>query len=238
MTENAPSRPAGTLWTIGHSNHPLETFLALLARHEMALVIDVRSSPYSRYASQFNREVIRPALDSRGIRYLFLGDLLGGRTEDERFYDQEGHVLYGRLAESPGFCQGIEQLMQAIRQSRTAILCGEEDPTECHRRLLVGRVLRQRGVEVVHLRGDGRQQTEAELAAEEKLRKTKGQLNLFETEEPDEWKSTRSVSPKKAPANHDRPRLPDLVAFAADRSSRGRRETSANDATVFGWRRI
>jgi uncharacterized protein (DUF488 family) len=199
MMHDASSRPADTIWTIGHSNHPLERFLDLLARHQMGMVIDVRSSPYSRYASQFNRETIRPALENRGIHYLFLGDLLGGRTDDERFYDEQGHVLYGRLAESPGFRRGIEQLTEAMGQFRTAILCGEEDPADCHRRLLVGRVLQERGVQVVHLRGDGRQQTEAELAAEEKFRKTKGQLNLFETEEPGEWKSTQSVLPKKAP---------------------------------------
>ena len=199
MTHNASPRPANTIWTIGHSNHPLETFLDLLVQHQMDMLIDVRSSPYSRYASQFNRETIRPALENRGIRYLFLGDLLGGRTEDQQFYDDTGRVLYGRVAESPGFRRGIEQLIEAISQFCTAILCGEEDPTDCHRRLLVGRVVQERGVRVIHLRGDGRQQTEAELAAEEKFRKTKGQLNLFETEEPGQWKSTQSVLPKRAP---------------------------------------
>ena len=190
---------ARTIWTIGHSNHPLERFLDLLAQHRIAVLADVRSSPYSRYASQFNREALRPALQARKIKYLFLGDLLGGRAEDPQFYDDDGHVLYGRLAESPGFRQGIERLIEGLARFRTAILCGEEDPTDCHRRLLVGRVLQQRGVGVVHLRGDGRAQTEAELAADENFRKTRGQLNLFETQEPGEWKSTLSVSPRRAP---------------------------------------
>jgi hypothetical protein len=197
--QGASSRPASTIWTIGHSNHPLDLFLDLLARCQIGMVIDVRSSPYSRYASQFNRETIRPALENRGIRYLFLGDLLGGRVEDQQFYDQQGHVLYGRLAQSPGFRQGVEQLTESLGHCRAAILCGEEDPANCHRRLLVGRVLQERSVQVVHIRGDGRQQTEAELAAEEKFRKTKGQLSLFEKEEPGEWKSTQSVSPRRAP---------------------------------------
>jgi uncharacterized protein (DUF488 family) len=196
---DASPEPATAIWTIGHSNHPLATFLDLLARHRIAALVDVRSSPYSRYASQFNREAIQPALQRLGIQYLYLGDLLGGRTEDQRFYDDDGRVLYGELARSPAFRKGIERLLERLVQSRTAILCGEEDPTNCHRRLLVGRVLQERGVRVVHLRGDGRAQTEAELAAEEKFRKTKGQLSLFETEEPAPWKSTQSVSPKRAP---------------------------------------
>jgi uncharacterized protein (DUF488 family) len=196
---DASPAPVSTIWTIGHSNHPLETFLALLTRHRIDLLIDVRSSPYSRYASQFNREAIHPALQQCGIQYLYLGDLLGGRSEDPRFYDDQGRVLYGALAESSGFRQGIEQLLDRLARTRTAIVCGEEDPTNCHRRLLVGRVLQDRGVRVVHLRGDGGAQTEAELTADEKFRKTKGQLNLFETEEPGEWKSTQSVLPKRAP---------------------------------------
>jgi uncharacterized protein (DUF488 family) len=188
-----------TIWTIGHSNHPLQAFLDLLARHQIELLIDVRSSPYSRYASQFNREAIRPALQQRKVQYLYLGDQLGGRAEDPRFYDQDGRVLYAAVAESPGFRQGIERLLEHLPAARTAILCGEEDPTECHRRLLVGRVLQDRGVRLIHLRGDGRAQTDVEVAAEEKFRKTKGQLNLFETEEPAQWKSTQSVLPKKPP---------------------------------------
>lgn len=202
---DAPVQPANTLWTIGHSNHPADAFCDLLVRHGIDTVVDVRSSPYSRYASQFNREVLRPALEYRAVGYVFLGDLLGGRVDDEQFHDEAGYVLYGRLAESPAFRQGIERLLALIGQSRTAILCGEEDPANCHRRLLIGRVLRERGVQIVHLRGDGRTQTEAELAADENFRKTKGQLSLFDAEEPSEWKSTQSVLPKRTPPNFLRP---------------------------------
>jgi uncharacterized protein (DUF488 family) len=197
--------PVSTVWTIGHSNHPLEQFLALLTGHGVQVLVDVRSSPYSRYATQFNREAIHPALQERSIQYLYLGDLLGGRVEDQRLYDDEGRVLYGRVAQSPGFCEGIERLISGIGRFRVAILCGEEDPTGCHRRLLVGRVLQDRGVRIEHIRGDGRIQTESQLAAEEQFRKTKGQRSLFETEEPAEWKSVQSVLPRKTPPSSSAP---------------------------------
>ena len=190
---------AETLWTIGHSNHPLELLLDLLTRQQIQVLVDVRSTPYCRYASQFNKEALRGPLCNRAIQYLFLGDLLGGRVEDDCFRDGAGHVLYDRLAATPGFQQGIERLLGSIRQYRVAILCGEEDPTDCHRRLLVGRVMRERGVRLLHLRGDGRVQSEDEVAAEETFRKTRGQLNLFDTEEPAGWKSTQSVSPRRQP---------------------------------------
>jgi len=196
-----PPDPQPTIWTVGHSNHPWEVFLDLLRQQRIDVVVDVRSSPYSAYASHFNKEVVQHELRSRQIKYLFLGDRLGGRAENHDFYDEQGHVLYGRVAESPQFQQGIQRLLDGIADYRVALLCGEEDPTECHRRLLIGRVLADRGVSVMHIRGDLRVQSEEDVAAEELFRKTKGQLSLFDMEETDEWKSTQSVLPRKAPTN-------------------------------------
>ncbi|HUT94740.1 MAG TPA: DUF488 domain-containing protein, partial [Thermoguttaceae bacterium] len=178
-------------------NHPLETFLALVEQHRIGLMVDVRSSPYSGYAPDFNREAIRSSLQSRGVDYLFLGDLLGGKPEGEDLYDHEGHVLYDRLARSSPFTRGLERLLEAVGNRRAALLCGEEDPTDCHRRRLIGRVLGERGAGVLHIRGDGRVQTEEEVAREERFRKTRGQLTLFDLEEAEPWKSTRSVSPRR-----------------------------------------
>ncbi len=115
MHDASPGPP--TIWTIGHSNHPLEAFLDLLATHRIDLLIDVRSSPYSRYASQFNRETIDPALQQRKIHYLYLGDQLGGRAADPRFYDNQGRVLYAAVAQSPGFRQGIERLRERLARA-------------------------------------------------------------------------------------------------------------------------
>ena len=103
-----------TIWTIGHSNHPLETFLDLLAKHRIEVLVDVRSSPYSRYASHFNKAAIEGALLERDIKYLFLGDCLGGRAEGEQFYDEQGYVLYDRLADSPTFRRGVDRLLEGI----------------------------------------------------------------------------------------------------------------------------
>jgi uncharacterized protein (DUF488 family) len=193
-----------TVWTIGHSNQPLEKFLDLLRQHRITLLVDVRSSPYSQYASYFNREAIQPPLRAQAVDYLFLGDLLGGRAEGGQFYDAEGYALYDRLAQSPEFRQGVDRLLKEMQTARLALMCGEEDPTNCHRRLLVGRVLHGRGVKVMHIRAGGAVQSEEEVAAEERFQKTKGQLTLFDIEEPHPWKSTRSVLPRKQPPSSSR----------------------------------
>ena len=76
-------------------------------------------------------------------------------------------MLYGRLASSPAFQEGIGRVLTGSQTQRIALLCSEEDPSRCHRHLLIGRVLRDRGVAVSHIRRDGRIDTEAELAARE-----------------------------------------------------------------------
>ncbi len=187
----------GTLYTIGHSNHDEDHFCALLKQHGIEVLGDVRSQPYSRYTPHFNSEPLQAALAQRGIRYVFLGDELGGRPASENLYDAEGYVLYHLVAETPEFERGLERLETGMAKYRVAIMCSEEDPAVCHRFLLVTRVLRASGVAVQHIRGDG------SLASDDQVRAAAGCLQrqgvLFAEMEHDSWKSLRSVSPKAPP---------------------------------------
>jgi uncharacterized protein (DUF488 family) len=99
------------------------------------------------------------------------------------------------------FIAGIERLERGITDFRVALLCGEEDPAHCHRRLLIGRVLSERGHELLHIRADGRLQTEHEVASESGKPLVNGQPALFAELDEDKWRSTASVSPKRAPAS-------------------------------------
>ena len=155
------------LFTIGHSNQALDDFLDLLQQHRIEAVADVRTVPRSRYVPHFSAGPLREALAGRGIAYIPMGRELGGRPEGDEFYDAEGHVLYGRLAATPAFRGGLDQVLAGAQTSRIAVLCSEEDPGRCHRHLLIGRVLRARGVPVSHIRRDGSVETEAELAIRE-----------------------------------------------------------------------
>ena len=188
-----------TIFTVGHSNHSLEVFINLLKSHKIDVLVDVRSKPFSRFSPQFNKEGLEKTVRAGGIKYLFLGKELGGRPQGSEFHDNYGFVLYSRIAESPLFLEGIDRLIRGIKTYRVAVMCSEENPANCHRRLLVGRVLAKRGVSVRHIRGDGTIQDEDELAWEE-YRSTgeQAQVSLFESnEEVPEWKSTQSVLPRK-----------------------------------------
>ena len=145
-----------TVYTVGHSAHSSDAFAALLTTQAIEVVVDIRSAPYSRFAPQFDREVLQRALTKLTIKYLFLGAELGGRPQNPAYYDSRGHVLYSRITADPAFLSGVERLERGMAEFRVALLCGEEEPAHCHRRLLVGRVLMQRKHQVLHIRGDGR----------------------------------------------------------------------------------
>ena len=188
-------------FTLGHSNHASETWLALVRQHQIEVVVDTRSSPYSKYAPHFDKELMQRSLEQAGIRYLFLGAELGGRPANPDYYDASGHVLYSRLRDDARFKAAIERLETGMERFRVTLVCGEEDPAHCHRRLLIGRVLTERGHSMLHIRGDGRVETDATVATASGKRLVDVQIELFAEMEEDKWKSTASVLPKKAPAS-------------------------------------
>jgi uncharacterized protein (DUF488 family) len=160
--------------TVGHSNHPIERLVELLKQHAIDVLVDVRSQPYSRFATQFNRETLAASVTDAGLQYLFLGEELGGRQLGKIADHQERIAAYECIAAQPAFQQGIERVLAGSQQYRIALLCAEEDPTECHRRVWITRALRERGAEVQHLRGDGH------LDADDALGDIGLQLGLFD----------------------------------------------------------
>ncbi len=143
------------IYTIGHSKHKIERFVALLRQHAIDVVADVRSTPYSRFNPQFNREKLQAALADCGIRYVFLGDELGARTKDTACYDEAGRVSYAKLAATPSFRHGLDRLLAGMREHRIAIMCAEREPLECHRTILVARELEKVGAPITHILQDG-----------------------------------------------------------------------------------
>ncbi|MFD0486112.1 uncharacterized protein DUF488 [Saccharopolyspora erythraea NRRL 2338] len=165
---------------IGHSTHGFPSFVRLLRQHEVTAVADVRSVPVSRFTPQFNRGSVERGLRQAGIRYAFLGKELGARTDDTTCY-VNGRVQYGRLAEKPEFVSGIERLMKGAQTERIAVMCTEGEPLDCHRTVLIARVLTERGVTIEHIHGDGR--IESHTSAMERLMEMFGlaEADLFRT---------------------------------------------------------
>lgn len=147
-----PSQP--TLYTVGHSNHPIERFLGLLREHGIRVLVDVRSTPFSRFNPQYNRGRLEASLREAGIRYEFAGEELGARTKDPAMLEG-GRVSYAKLARSAPFERGLAKLLAEARAGRVAMMCAEREPLDCHRTILVGREAERAGAAVVHILGDG-----------------------------------------------------------------------------------
>ncbi len=168
-----------TVFTVGHSNKSIDTFIGLLKEHDVQIIVDVRSHPFSKYSVQFDHDVVKGSLEKSGIRYLYLGKELGGMPKDDRLYDGDGNLIYAKVAQTPVFKEGINRLTNGARRFRIALMCGEENPSGCHRRHLIGPALLERGIEIKHIRADGTIQVEADFQLQESREPEVQQLRFF-----------------------------------------------------------
>jgi uncharacterized protein (DUF488 family) len=143
------------LFTIGHSNHPIERFLELARGAGITAIADVRSTPASRRYPWFNRTRLAPRLAQEGLAYVPLGEALGGQPRDPRLYRDDGVADYDAMARSDEFRAGLDRVADGARRYRVCLMCAERQPLDCHRCLLVARALAERGYAIGHVLADG-----------------------------------------------------------------------------------
>lgn len=162
-TLRTPQSPVmASVFTIGHSNHDAEAFLALLHRHRVEALADVRSQPHSRRFPHFGKRSMQRWLADAGIRYVFLGRELGARREEPECY-VDGQVDFARVSALPAFEQGLERVERGVEGYRVALMCAEAEPLQCHRSILIAPALQARGLEVKHILRDGSLQSHRDL---------------------------------------------------------------------------
>jgi uncharacterized protein (DUF488 family) len=153
LSPRKASRVTTTVYTIGHSNQTLESFLLALRTHSITAVADVRSYPYSNANPQFDRETLVEALEAARIAYVYLGKELGARTDDPGCY-VDGKVQYDRLAQTKSFEKGLARVQRGMEKYQVALMCAEGEPLACHRAILVSRYLHESGLAVKHILRD------------------------------------------------------------------------------------
>ena len=141
------------IYTIGHSNMTQESFIEILKSFKIEILVDVRSSPYSKFVSHFNREDIKRILIKKDIRYIFLGDYIGGKPRDKKYY-QNGNVNYRLISMSDRYSEGINKIIELNNKCNIVLMCSEEDPYNCHRHNLITQTLVKKGLNVIHIRKD------------------------------------------------------------------------------------
>jgi uncharacterized protein (DUF488 family) len=169
------SSPDQPLFTIGYGARSLDELIAALKKYEVEFLIDVRTAPYSKFKPEFSKEVLQLQLERAGIRYVFMGDTLGGQPKDPACHT-DGKVDYDKVRTMPFFHAGLQRLRVAFEQQRRAVLmCSEGRPEQCHRSKLIGEALASAGIPLVHIDEDGALISQSQ--AIERL--THGQMDLF-----------------------------------------------------------
>ena len=152
------------IYTIGHSNHPIDYFLELLLEYSVNCVVDVRSVAASGYNPQYNQEPLFNFLKKNQIAYLHFGDEFGARHKDPDLLDEDGKVDFEKVRKSWNFQKGVERLREGIDRNFTiALMCSESDPLDCHRFSMVSIALDKDGFEVRHILKDKTVKTNSEL---------------------------------------------------------------------------
>lgn len=167
-----------SLYTIGHGNRKPEEFLDLLKKFDIEFLIDVRSQPFSKFNPHFNQNELKFFLERNEIKYVFMGDSIGGRPKDNTCYDDEGKVDYEAVRTKDFFIEGIERLKKAYsKEIKVVIMCSESKPCECHRSKLIGRALDLEKINLNHIDEKGKLKTQAIVISE--LNNGLSEIDLF-----------------------------------------------------------
>ena len=168
--------PETSFYTVGYGARDIEAFLDLLEEWGIVFLLDVRSRPYSRYKPDFSKDALEHHLKGRGIRYVFMGDTLGGQPDDPDCYTADGKVDYEICRQKPFFHSGIDRLRQAWQQGYSVVLmCSEGKPEQCHRSKLIGPALEEANIPVIHIDENGQPLSQEDVL----MRVTGGQPSLF-----------------------------------------------------------
>ena len=175
-SKDRKSLTRGIIYTIGYGARSLDELVATLRSYNIEYLIDVRSQPYSRHKPEFSKDALERGVREKGLRYVYMGDSVGGRPNDAQYYSGD-KVDYVKLRDAPFYKEGIARLQTAIDKGlAVALMCSEGKPHECHRTKLLGVTLEAIGIQVQHIDENGKLKTQAEAMDE----LTHGQLSFFE----------------------------------------------------------
>lgn len=168
------------IYTIGHSNLHIEQFVDILKKYNIGMVVDIRSVPLSRYYPHFNKDSIAKSLNLASISYIFEGDRLGGRIKDKECFmnkqipSRKNNIAelvdFNVLIQRDWFVQGVKNIIELSKKYYVSIVCSEEQPSRCHRNLLIAKYLINLGYNVLHIRGNGEIEEASVIPQQEQMR--------------------------------------------------------------------
>jgi uncharacterized protein (DUF488 family) len=162
-----PQSQSKQCFTIGYGNYPIDRFIDILRNVGIDLIVDVRSTPYSRFNPLFNRENLEKSLIMNNVDYRYIGDKIGGRYTNPYLLFLDGTVNYLKVQDTEKFQEGINEVLSIISSGKKiALMCAEKEPERCHRFALISPVLQSKGISVIHIRPDMKLQANEDLEQE------------------------------------------------------------------------
>ena len=174
------------IYTIGYSGFKIDEFISKIREYKIDVIIDVRSSPYSQYFKEYNKENICRVLNElkgKKIYYRNYNLEFGARQLDtgENYYPK-GYLDFERFSKSENFLLGVKKIEDSMKQNYTVVLmCAEKDPFTCHRAILVSRAFFKKGYKIIHLMPDGENLTQEDIEKQllDRYAKNRHQMGLF-----------------------------------------------------------
>lgn len=163
------------IYTIGQGSKDIKRLIELCLENNIEFLVDVRTNPYSKYNKDFSLDNIKSLLRQHKIKYLYMGDLLGGKPSEDEFYTN-GFIDYSKMSESKHIKKGLLRLKNGVTKGCViSLFCSEGRPEQCHRSKLLGQELKKMGIETLHIENDGKLSSQKRVIS--KL--TKDQKSLF-----------------------------------------------------------
>ncbi|MGX8797853.1 DUF488 domain-containing protein [Fusibacter sp. JL298sf-3] len=145
-----------TLYTIGHSNLTTKNFLELLRKYEINCIIDVRSTPYSKFTPQFNEIELKHFLNQNGVYYIGMGKEFGARRNNKKLYTIDGILDFEKVKKDEDFAEGVNRIKNGVKKGyNIAFMCTEKNAIDCHRNILVAKYFYDLGYNIKNINHNG-----------------------------------------------------------------------------------
>lgn len=178
------------IYTIGYSGFDIDTFIRRLKSYGITALIDVRSTPYSKYFHDYDKENLAEKLKKERVVYRNYAQEFGAR-QNNIFYYPNGYLDFNRFASSSSFLSGKEKIINAMDKGyKFALMCSEKDPLTCHRAILVSREFYKSGLDVIHILPDDKECTQQDI--EQRLLEMYFPDNENQNSQPDLFEDKRS----------------------------------------------
>ena len=144
------------IFAVGHSNYPYDKLIEMIKKYGINCVVDIRETPYSKYNTQYNREVLRENLKSSGFTYVYMGHEFGAKRQTKESYNDDGYADFEKVIKEELFLKGIERITKGLHMGYKIVLLGAmQEPIRCHRSIMLGKYLNEKGFDVKYIMHEG-----------------------------------------------------------------------------------